>query len=281
MTTLAQALAAAQAQGLPRLAAQQLLLKVLGRPRTDRAWLIAHDDQALSAEQWGQLQQGLRRHRAGEPLAYVLGEQDFYGLTLSVDARALVPRPDTETLVDWALACLPRGGRLLDLGTGSGAIALAVCAQRPDAHVVATDASAQALALARHNAQRLGLAPQFHQGFWLQALPAGSAPFDVIVSNPPYIAEDDPHLADLHAEPRCALTAGPSGLRDLFHLIDHAGAVLKPGGWLLLEHGYDQAPAVCARLREAGWCQVESRADLGGVLRCSGGQLALTPQTGT
>ncbi|GAB4211683.1 MAG: peptide chain release factor N(5)-glutamine methyltransferase [Rhodoferax sp.] len=272
MTTLAQALAAAQAQGLTRLAAQQLLLKALGRPLTDRAWLLAHDDHELSAEQCEQLQQGLQRHQAGEPLAYVLGEQDFYGLTLSVDARALVPRPDTETLVDWALACLPLGGRLLDLGTGSGAIALAVCAQRPDAQVVATDASAQALALAKHNARRLGLAPQFHQGYWLQALPADCAPFDVIVSNPPYIAEGDPHLAALLAEPMSALTAGPDGLADLAHLIDHAAPALKPGGWLLLEHGYDQAAAVTQRLRQVGWLAVGSRADLAGVLRCSAGQ---------
>ncbi len=271
---LSHALAAAIALGLPRLDAQLLLLHVLGRAPNDRAWLLSHDGDALSAEAQEQFLALAQRRVGGEPLAYLTGIKEFYGLPLQVDARVLDPRPDTETLVEWALERLATlsAPRVIDLGAGSGAIALALKHARPDAQVSSVDASADALAVARANAQRLGLDVTFLQGNWLAGL-AGR--FDLIVSNPPYIAEDDPHLAALGHEPRQALTAGRDGLDDIRTIIQQAVGHLQTGGWLLLEHGWDQATVVRTLLQAAGFVDVQSRQDLSGIERCSGGQAPL------
>ncbi|MFP8779282.1 peptide chain release factor N(5)-glutamine methyltransferase [Hydrogenophaga sp. RWCD_12] len=273
MNTLTDALRHATTAGLDRLDAQMLLLHTLGRSPHDRAWLIAHDSDPLPAEADARWQALLQRRHAGEPVAYLLGEKEFGGLTLNVDARVLVPRPDTEVLVEWALDALPLVGgqtpRLLDLGTGSGAIALTVAARRPDAQVTATDASADALAVAEANARRLGLPVRFAHGAWLAAVPGEC--FHVIASNPPYIAEGDPHLNALSHEPISALTAGPDGLDDIRQIVAQAPSALVPGGWLLLEHGHDQAASVRALLAAQGFDAVGSQQDLAGIERCSGG----------
>lgn len=280
--TLAQALAQAAASGLPRPEAHMLLLHALGRPAHERAWLLAHDSDALPAEQARRFASLCQRRAAGEPVAYLTGRKAFYGLELQVDERVLDPRDDTETLVDWALSLLPaqapsRPLRALDLGTGSGAIALALASQRPQADIWANDASADALAVAAANAQRLALRLNLRQGDWLRAV-ADAPAFDLIVSNPPYIAEGDAHLPALAHEPRLALTSGADGLdaiRAIIHAIARAAparAHLRPGGWLLLEHGHNQAPAVRALLAAAGFARVQSRCDLAGIERCSGGQ---------
>jgi release factor glutamine methyltransferase len=270
--TLAAQLAGMQAAGLPRLEAQQLLLLALRRDPHDRAWLTAHDDQPLDTASAARLDALLARHRAGEPMAYLRGEQAFFGLDLRIDPRVLAPRPDTETLVQWALDTQPDTAavRVLDLGTGSGAIALALKHQRPAWHVTASDASADALAVARANAGRLGLAVDFRHGHWLAAVPGER--FGLIVSNPPYIAEGDPHLAALRHEPITALTAGADGLDDIRAIVAQAPDALEAGGWLLLEHGHDQAPAVQALLRKQGFGAVAGRSDLAGIVRCSGGR---------
>jgi len=289
---LSQAIAAAQAGGLDRLDAQLLLLHALGRPAQDRAWLLAHDTDALPAPVQAAFDTCVQRRLDGEPVAYITGHKEFFGLDLQVDARVLVPRPDTETLVEWALSLLPhplplptgsslplplgegRGEglppqQILDLGTGSGAIALALKHTRPDVQVTAVDASADALAVARANAQRLRLDVAFTQGSWLEGI---NTQFDLIVSNPPYIAAQDRHLKDLKHEPLQALASGADGLDDIRRIITQARAHLHPGGWLLLEHGWDQAGAVRALLIDAGFEDVQSRADLAGIERCSGGR---------
>jgi release factor glutamine methyltransferase len=274
MSTLQDALRHAAVAGLDRLDAQMLLLKALSRSPHDRAWLIAHDSDPLPADTEARWQTFLQRRRTGEPVAYLLGEKEFGGLTLRVDARVLVPRPDTEVLVEWALDALPAAGggapRLLDLGTGSGAIALTVATRRPDAEVTATDASLDALAVAKANAQRMTLPVRFVHGNWLSAVPGER--FDVIASNPPYIAEHDPHLAALTHEPISALASGPDGLDDIREIVARAPEALHPGGWLLIEHGHDQADAVRELLTIQGFQAVCSRQDLSGIERCSGGQ---------
>jgi release factor glutamine methyltransferase len=283
--TFLQALADAQRLGLERLDAQLLLLHALGKTgdtSAGRAWLLAHDTDELSDAVAQQFRALSLRRAAGEPLAYIVGSKEFFGLALQVDARVLVPRPDTETLVQWALDLLQLPGmaqspRILDLGTGSGAIALALAhelqtAGRPG-QVVAVDASADALDVARANAERLGLPVQFVQSHWLREITekiGGS--FHLMASNPPYIASADPHLAALRHEPLQALTAGTDGLDDIRQIIEQAPAHLQPGGWLLLEHGYDQADSVRALLARRGFLQVQSRRDLAGIERCSGGQ---------
>ena len=267
--TVAQCLNQAQTLGLARVDAQILLLHSLQRPQHDRAWLLAHDSDALSSAQETAWQNALQRRLQGEPVAYITGRKDFFGLTLNVDARVLDPRPDTEILVEWALELLPAGqpSRVLDLGTGSGAVALALQHQRPAAQVTAVDASADALAVASANAQRLNLAVNCVLSHWMDAVPG---PFELIVSNPPYVAEGDPHLAALTHEPLSALTSGADGLDDIRQIIAQAPSRLAPGGWLLLEHGWDQAAPVQALLREAGFVQVQSRRDLSGIERCTG-----------
>jgi len=246
------------------------LLYLLGRPAGERAWLLAHDTDALPDTAWPAYSQLCTRRLAGEPVAYLVGEKEFHGLALRVDARVLVPRPDTETLVDWALQCVAKvaAPSVLDLGTGSGAIALAIQAARADARVCAVDASAEALAVARVNATRLGLAVRFAAGDWLAGAETGQ---DLIVSNPPYVAAGDPHLAALRHEPLQALVSGSDGLDDIRRIVAAAPDHLKDGGWLLLEHGYDQADSVRRLLAARGFAEVQSRNDLAGIARCSGG----------
>lgn len=248
-----------------------LVLLAVERTPHDRAWLMAHDTDTLTPPQQCRLSELMARRMSGEPMAYLTGRHEFYGLDLAVDARVLDPRDDTETLVDWGLEVMapwPRP-RVADLGTGSGAIALAVASQRSDAEVCAVDASAEALAVATGNAQRLGLAVRFLQGDW--CAPLGDEPFAVLLSNPPYIADRDPHLPALRHEPLQALVSGPDGLDDLRRIITQAPAHLMAGGWLLLEHGWDQAPQVRELLQAQGFEQVQSRKDLAGIERCSGG----------
>ena len=270
--TVAQALAHAARQGLARVDAQMLLLSLCGQPLHARAWLITHDADLLTAEQSQQWQALLQRRLNGEPVAYLTGHKEFYGLNLAVDARVLDPRPDTETLVDWALELMPEAQalRVVDLGTGSGAIALALQSQRPAASVFAVDASADALAVAGRNALQLNLPLVLLHGSWLAPL-AGQPAFDLIVSNPPYIRADDPHLAALAHEPLSALASGADGLDDLRLIIAQAPQHLTRGGWLLLEHGWDQAGDVAQLLQQAGFAQVQHRLDLGGIARCTGG----------
>lgn len=270
--SIAQHLRQLQARGLPRLEAQMLVLHAAGRRPDDRAWLISHDEQVLTSEQTNQLDACSRRRLDGEPMAYVLGAKEFHGLSLQVDARVLDPRDDTETLVDWGLDVLTpeRPHEVLDLGTGSGAIALALAHARPAWRVSAVDVSAQALTVARLNGERLGLSVRWLQGSWLT--PCAGQSFDLIVSNPPYIAAQDPHLAALRHEPPGALVSGADGLEDLRQIIATAPAHLRPGAWLMLEHGHDQAHAVRELLRQAGMVSVSSRRDLAGIERCSAGQ---------
>lgn len=272
--TVAQVLAQARAAGVDRLDAQLLLARHLGR---SRSWLLAHDDATVPPARHGPLQADLQRRAAGEPLAYLLGEREFHGLSLVVSAAVLVPRPDTEVLVDWALHCLQglAQPRVADLGTGSGAIAISVAHARPDAVVTATDVSADALAVARQNAARHAPQVQLVQGSWWQALPAQR--FDLVLSNPPYIAGADPHLAALAHEPRLALTPGGDGLDALRAIVRGAADHLQPGAWLLLEHGWDQAAAVRQLLAESGLTEVQTRQDLAGLDRCSGGRRPATP----
>lgn len=268
---LDQALKAARAAGVERLDAQLLAGHVLQR---SRSWVVAHGDEPLSPQAASRLSALLQQRARGVPLAYLTGEREFHGLRLRVTAEVLDPRPDTETLVDWALELMagrPSGG-VIDLGTGSGAIGLALKARQPEWEVHASDVSETALAVARSNAHRLGLKVHFHAGSWWQAVPGRA--WDLAVSNPPYIPEGDPHLAALTHEPRSALVAGAEGLDDLRTLIADAPLRLLAGAWLLLEHGYDQGAAVADLMHSAGFSEVRHRQDLNGHVRCTGGRLA-------
>lgn len=270
--TVNQAVLYAQSLGLERLDAQRLVLHALDRNLAGRAWLLAHGDDAIASDTQMRVQALAQRRARGEPLAYITGNTEFYGLSLRVDARVLDPRADTETLVDWALDVMdawPAPSSLIDLGTGSGAIALALEHRRPAWQVHALDFSADALAVARANATRLALPVQFHQGAWLEGMQAS---FALIVSNPPYIAAQDIHLAALHHEPLQALASGVDGLDDIRCIVQQAPSRLQADGWLLLEHGYDQAAAVRSLLHAADFSQVQSRRDIAGIERCSGGQ---------
>ena len=270
--SMARALADACSAGVDRLDAQLLMLHALDKSAAERVWLVAHDLDALPAVAAARFTALCARRAQGEPLAYLVGRQEFFGLTLAVDPRVLIPRPDTETLVNWALTLLPAApssAKVLDLGTGSGAVALALKHASPHSAVLAIDASEQALCVARANALSLGLEVTMTTSCWLESV---SGVFDLIVSNPPYVREGDPHLAALGHEPLQALTAGADGLDDLRQIIAQAPAHLADGGWLLLEHGYDQADAVSLLLRDGGFEAISSRPDLAGILRCTGGR---------
>lgn len=267
--TIDEALAEARARGIDRLDSAVLLAYVTGRSRTS---LMAHGGDGLDATAMTTFACLCDRRRGGEPLAYLTGEREFFGLRLAVSPAVLVPRPDTETLVVWALELLagPLGGQrpaVIDLGTGSGAVALALASRCPSARITATDLSEAALAVARANGQRLGLPVRWRSGDWWQAV-AGER-FDLALSNPPYVAEGDPHLAGLAHEPRCALVAADAGLAALRRIVELAPAHVS--AWLLVEHGWDQAEAVRGMLRAAGAAAVETRLDLAGHPRCTGG----------
>ena len=270
--TVKAAFEAAQACGLARIDAQLLMLHALNKPDTDRAWLVAHDQDLLDGKALDDFRAFSLRRVAGEPLAYITGFKEFFGLRFAIDKRVLVPRPDTETLVQWALDVLQgiSSAQVLDLGTGSGAVAIAI-AHRLDCTVTATDISSGALTVASDNALRLATNIQCVQSSWFANV---HTRFHLVVSNPPYIADADPHLDALLHEPINALTAGNDGLRDIRHIVQQAPEHLKPGGWLLLEHGYNQAAAVRELLANRGFSQVKTRLDLPGIERCSGGQWA-------
>ena len=250
-----------------------LLAHALGK---SRSWLFAHADDALGEAEAERFDVLLARRAAGEPVAYLTGWRGFWTLELAVTPATLVPRPETELLVDLALARLPVDApvRVADLGTGSGAIALAIASERPRAQVLATDASSAALDVARGNAARNGIGNvAFRLGSWLQ--PLGEDTFDLIASNPPYIAEGDPHLArgDLRFEPAMALSCGADGLDAIRVIVRDAPACLRPGGWLLLEHGWEQGDAVRALLAAAGFADVATERDLEQRDRVSLGRL--------
>lgn len=260
--------------------ARMLMSQTLGN--ADHAWLIAHESDSLALADASTFQGLLNRRLAGEPMAYILGNREFFGLRLAVSPATLIPRPDTETLVEDALQRIPANTpcQVLDLGTGTGAIALAIAAHRPQSRVIAVDASQAALQLARKNAEALGLASpepddhgskkgnvEFRLGSWFA--PLTGLKFDVIVSNPPYIRVDDPHLqqGDLRHEPISALASGMDGLDDIRIIVQNAPAHLTSSGWLLLEHGYDQAEAVARLMRNTGFTDVQHAHDLADIAR--------------
>jgi release factor glutamine methyltransferase len=269
-----EALQFARVLGLDRLDALLLLAHRVGR---SRAWLLAHGDHSLSFAERDAFETDCRRRLDGLPVAYLLGVREFRGLRLRVTPDVLVPRPETEGLVDWALEWLNDGPlsrlpapRVLDLGTGSGAVALAVAQACPRARVTATDCSEAALDVAQDNAARLGIDLEWHLGDWWQAV--GAMRFDLVLSNPPYVAVADPHLAALRHEPVQALESGSDGLDDLRRIIDRAMAHVD--GWLIVEHGWNQAAPVAALMRSAGADDVQMRADLAGHPRHTGGRWA-------
>jgi release factor glutamine methyltransferase len=243
-----------------------------------RVQLITRADQGLSEAEAERLAELVRRRLAGEPIAYIVGQREFFGLDFAVSEAVLIPRPDTELIVELAIERLPPQGRLLDMGTGSGAIAVSVAHSRRDAAVTALDVSEAALDVARGNAANNQAAVRFLRSDWFDALEdKGSCgeTFELIASNPPYIAAGDIHLSegDLRFEPAGALTDHADGLSALRIIIDGAVNHLAPGGWLLLEHGYDQAAAVRALLDAGGYLDVQSWRDLGGIERVSGGRI--------
>ena len=254
-----------------RLEAQCLLQAVL---QVNRAHLLTHPEQLLSDAQQARINALFERRLSGEPIAYLLGEREFYGLTFKISPATLIPRPETELLVDLALQRISRQGtcRVLDLGTGSGAIALSIAHARPHAKVVAVDISPAALEVTQFNAQQLNLGNvRLLQSDWFTALRGES--FDIIVSNPPYIAVGDAHLAqgDVRFEPRIALVSGVNGLHDIQCICTAAKIYLNDPGWLLFEHGYEQAVQVRALLQQSGFVEIFSACDLAGIERVTGG----------
>jgi release factor glutamine methyltransferase len=267
-------LAAATGRLGERVDAELLLLHILQRPSS---WLYTHADDVLEMDVQTTYAALVDRRAAGEPLAYITGRRGFWSLDLEVTPATLIPRPETELLVEQALQRLPVDAAcdVADLGTGSGAIALAIARERPDARMVATDASADALVVAQRNAQRHGIANVvFMQGDWLA--PLAGRRFELIVSNPPYIEAADPHLGqgDLRFEPAGALAAGADGLDDIRRIVRDARKHLQPGGWLLFEHGWNQGDAARQLLREAGYAEVFTARDLELRDRVSGGRAA-------
>lgn len=255
------------ATAAPRLDAELLLAHLL---QQDRAWLAARPEQTLSDDIVRQFLALVSRRSSGVPLAYLTGVREFWSLRLEVDVHTLVPRPETELLVEQGLALAGAKDCIVDAGTGSGAVALALAAERPHARIIATDISSAALRVARANASRLNLDVRFVQANWL----AGLDGVDMIVSNPPYIAAGDPHLdADgVCAEPRLALLAGDDGLDAFREIVPQALACLRPQGWLLLEHGCDQAEAVGTLMKDTGFAEISTRRDLGGRARVTMGR---------
>jgi len=241
-----------------------------------RIQLITQSERLLTATEAGQLSVLFRRRLQGEPIAYIVGEREFFGLAMQVTPDVLIPRPDTELLVELALERLPQQGKALDMGTGSGAIAVAIAHTRPDVDMTALDVSEGALKVAASNAQRHGAKVTFLRSDWYAALGETPQPWlDLIVSNPPYIVAGDTHLSqgDLRFEPLGALTDHADGLSALRIIIDGAASYLKPDGWLLTEHGYDQSEAVRKLLAQHGFAEVQSWRDLAGIERVSGGKL--------
>jgi release factor glutamine methyltransferase len=264
--------------GLPRLEARVLLEQVSGR---SREWLIAHGDESAAGAVGARFEALVRRRQDGEPIAYLVGRREFHGRDFEVGAEVLIPRPETEELVDLALASAEAGAtRVLDLGTGSGCIAITLECLRPEWSVVATDRSRDALAIARRNAQRLcprALTDgrlEFREGDWWAPLPPGER-FDLIVSNPPYVADGDPHLrrGDLRFEPRSALASGSDGLAALRTICAGAGDRLQPGARLLVEHGFEQGHAVRALFAAVGLVEVRTLPDAAGLDRFTGGTM--------
>ena len=270
MSTAAAALAGAR-QSIPVAEARLLLGAVLGR---NHAWIEAHRDDPLEAAAAERFSALVARRAAGEPVAYLLGRREFYGRDFAVSPAVLIPRPETELLVEVALAAVAgrANPRILDLGTGSGCIAITLALELPGAEVTAVDISAAALAVARSNAERLGAGLRCLQSEWFAAL--GGERFDLIVSNPPYIAAGDRHLAegDLRFEPPIALACGRDGLDAIRHILASAADHLEPGGTLHLEHGYDQADAVAELFLDADFTDIAQSRDLAGIVRVSGGR---------
>lgn len=254
-----------------RLEAELLLAHALG---VNRAWFFAHAEDALPPSAEAGFQELVVRRAQGEPVAYITGRRDFWSLPLEVTPATLIPRPETELLVELALARLPEGGRLLDLGTGSGAIALAVAKERPDATVHAVDASNAALDVAKRNARSLGLGVAFHHGDWFT--PVRGERYDVIVSNPPYIEDADEHLelGDLRFEPRSALASGVDGLDDIRRIVAAAPMHLGSDGWLLFEHGYNQGAVSRALFDASIWMECFTARDLEDRDRVTGARLS-------
>lgn len=253
-----------------RFEAMLLLGHAIGRTRE---FLIAHDDETLDEESILRYHMLITLRSAGTPIPYITGRQEFFGRYFEVNDAVLIPRPDTEVLVEQALLVAPAKPRILDLGTGSGCIAITLALEIAGAEVTATDASAAALATAERNARALGASVRFREGFWWDAVPQKDM-FEVVVSNPPYIRPDDEHLANLGNEPLGALTDGIDGLQCLRDIVAGAMAHLKKGGWLLLEHGYDQGEDVRNLLLSAGFAAVHTKKDYGGNDRVTFGRRA-------
>jgi release factor glutamine methyltransferase len=259
----------------PELARRELRSLLAHVLDVDTSWLYAHDDESLPQAALGRFDALVARRLQGEPVAYLTGQREFFGHLFWVGPAVLVPRPETELLVELTLARLAPAARVLDLGTGSGCIAISLALARPDCQVHACDRSETALVIARDNAARLGAHPVFAHSDWLSAY-AGQR-FDLLVSNPPYVAPGDPHLPALAHEPASALVAADAGFADLAHLIATAPQALQPGGWLLLEHGATQGDACRAALAAAGFEHVETCADFAGLPRVSLGALCQAP----
>lgn len=270
MTLIDEALSQARTR-IAMAEARHLLCHVLDR---SHAWLAAHGDEALAATAATRFADLLGRRVEGEPIAYLVGSREFYGRSFAVTPGVLIPRPETELLVDLGIAKhgARSAPRILDLGAGSGCLAVTLALEIPTARVTATELSPAALLLARRNARELKAAVRVIESDWFSALAAEG--FDLIVANPPYIAEHDPHLSvgDLRFEPGLALSSGPDGLSAIRTIILQAPGHLSPGGWLFIEHGHDQAEAVAALLEAADFCDIEQHQDLAGILRVSGGR---------
>ncbi len=254
-------------RGLDRFDSHILLTEVL---QVSRASVIAHPERSLTNAEATRLAELAKRRLHGEPMAYLLGRQEFYGLQLTVTPDVLIPRPETETLVELTLGLIAPGERVLELGTGSGAIAIALADQFK---VTATDASREALAIAEANARLHKSDIAFAQGDWFDALNSDTPAFAAIISNPPYVADSHPALLELSFEPRSALAAGKDGLDDIRQIVEGAQSHLQPGGWLMLEHGYDQADAISDLLTSRGYARIDCHRDLAGIERVTIGQL--------